>query len=250
MRYFDKIQQAVDSINKINHDTLNRTEYDNIDYATSSKIRETALRILYRQRSMYKFLGLTKQQFDEILLNGKGNKRKVRHTITTIDTIFSIAKKYGVSAEDILTSNNLKASDIIVGKEIDIAINANITIQRNQEIAVFAEHRGEELLGRDIISNCAPDITGDIAVLQPQETLKQGIRNRLNTKQGEYPLNSSFGINYFKESQLPEDLTDNMIINQAKQTLESDPRISRIVNISLARNGNAIIIEADVETIL
>lgn len=249
MNYFQSITDSLDSLNKNRINLGDKSEYDIANYSTLNQFTELTRRILLRQLKAYKFMGLTKEQFEDIIRTQKGEKRKIRHIINAHETIFSISKKYGIEAEDVLQLNNLKVTDLNPGTELLIDVKAENIYQRI-DIPVFAEHSGEELLGRDLNNSFSAGASGDFAVLSPRETIKQGVSHITLTKRGDYPLMNSFGISFGEDRSFPEDLADNLIQTEVSNALKSDPRISEIKSIQVIREGIGIIIEAEVETIV
>ncbi|MCA0388465.1 MAG: LysM peptidoglycan-binding domain-containing protein [Bacteroidetes bacterium] len=249
MNYFVSISESLDSLNKSKINLSDKSEYDIADYSSLNLVTELTRRILLRQLKAYKFLGLTKEQFEEIIRTQKGEKRKIRHIINAHETIFSISKKYGIEAEELLQINNLKVTDLNPGIELLIEVKAENIYQRF-DIPVFTEHTGEELLGRDLNNSFSPGASGDFEVLSPRETIKQGVANITLTKRGDYPLLNSFGISFGEDGNFPEDLADNLILTEVSNALNSDPRISAIKSIKVDRKGNEVLIDAEVETIV
>ncbi len=258
MGVFNEIENL---LNKIKHtyreDAERVSEYDMIDHSTMILENERLERILRRQRKVYKFLGLSQEEFEQALTRGTVKKRKIRHIVTAYDTLFSISNQYKIDPGELLHTNNINSMELVAGTEILIEVEEqeeqpNLTTQR--ELPVIGEHKGSELLGRDLKLTLLPDSNGDLSVLPPVETVKQGVWIRLNTLRGEYPLNPGFGMNNFLDIDLPSELRLSMIDKEAEINLTADLRIETIDQIQVTESTEAVTagniqINAEVKTI-
>lgn len=257
MSIFSAIDTALDNLKlAYREDSRAVTEHDTVDHSRMILENERMERLLKRQRKVYKFLGVTKEEFEMAIERGTGKKRKIRHIVTSYDTLFSIANNYKVDADVILQTNNITSGQITAGTTIIIeADSEEITGNAvTRDLPIIAEHKGKELLGRDLADTILNESSGDLSVLNPDETLYQGMKIRLNARKGDYPFKPDFGIDTYFNVDLPNELRMSMIDAEAQASLESDPRVKEILAINLIESmepetaGN-IEITAEVTTI-
>ncbi len=256
MSIYNKINEL---ISKVKHtykeDAARASEYDAIDHSFMILESERLLRLLTRQSKVHKFLGISKENFEKAIESGTSKKRKIRHIVTGYDTLFSISNQYKIEPEELLQLNNLKAGELTPGREITIEVEDDLNpVTGIIDLPVIGEHRDKERLGRDLEVTLLPSSNGDLNVLAPEATVKQGIRLRLNSRKGDYPMNPGFGIDDYMNNDFPKDLKLLVIDKEAEVSIDRDRRISQIDYIGVTQStdpktaGN-IEINAEVTTI-
>lgn len=256
MSIYNKINEQINKVRHIYRDDAARaTEYDIIDHSFMIRESERLIRLLTRQSKVHKFLGISQENFEKAIESGIAKKRKIRHIVTGYDTLFSISNQYKIEPEELLQLNNIKAGELTPGREITIEIDdENNPVTGVEDLPVIGEHDGKERLGRDLEVSLLPSSNGDLNVLDPEATVKQGVKLRINCRKGDYPMNPGFGINDYMNTELPSELKLAVIDKEAEVNLDRDRRINQIDYIQVTEStdpktaGN-IEINAEVTTI-
>ena len=190
------------------------------------------------------------------------------------DDIRKLAKRLLGSAsrwKELVITNNLKAPYISVdGNGIDVLRPGDNIIYPTRaasaKTAVAAETIGkartispiEERLGRDIelvspVSSSgitqfdfAVDKNGDIKLIEGVPNLKQAIRIKFETEQGELSLHPFFGIRYPLGVKIPGAAGFTEFDVNARATLLSDQRIGNINRLDISFVGNTLLVKGDV----
>lgn len=259
MRIFNEIDNILIKLKHTFREDAERiSEYDIIDHSTMILENEKLERILRRQRKIYKFLGLSKDDFEQAIARGTAKKRKIRHIVTAFDTLFSIAETYKIDPGELLQTNNINSTELVAGTEITIEVDEQEqqpNLAGQVDLPVIGEHKGSELLGRDLKLTLLPDSKGDLSVLAPGDTVKQGVWIRLNTMKGDYPMKPGFGLNNYLNLDIPAELKLSMIDKEAELNLVVDKRISSIDSLQVtesieAKTAGNIELNAEVTTIV
>jgi len=224
-------------------------EFDPINYAEILVNLNRVQQLVKRLLSAHKFLKISEEQFAR-MFEGKTDKLvEVTHTVTGFDTLISIAKKYNTTEEGILQKNNILSSGITAGTEILVEVESSKGLNKiYDQIAVYGSQIGMNVLGTDLPNEIVEDGVGDLKILTNEETISQGVQNRIYTRAGDYPLEPNFGIE-LAGSEIPADLQNGMLLLKIMDQLENDPRISEVENLEVEASGNAMTITAQIKTI-
>ena len=242
--YFDKLDQALSEVKQaITATELEKTdEFDTTNYSEILSRLYSAKKSIEKMMVAYRYFKLSKEAFIK-MSEAKGNRRmEVVHTVKSFETVHSIAAQYGITVEDVLRKNNLLASDLTAGLQIKVEVRESRTLNKIfEEIPVFGDQTGILALGKDLTNELREDNTGDLYVLGPEDTLKQGVKNRISTKAGDYPMEWDFGISDVVGGELPSDLNESYYKLKLVNQLEQDKRLVSIDSLEVTRKGNAII---------
>jgi LysM repeat protein len=224
-------------------------EFDPINYAEILLNLNVLQQRIKRLLAANKFLKVSEEEFSK-MFEGKINKLvEVSHSVTGYDTLMSIAKKYNTTEEKILQKNNILSSGLTAGTEVLIEVESSKGLNKiYDQIAVYGSQMGMNVLGTDLPNELVEDGIGDLKILTNEETVSQGVQNRIFTRAGDYPLEPNFGIELVG-SEIPADLTNGLLMLKIMDQLENDPRISEVENLEVEASGNAMIITAEVKTI-
>jgi|GEM_PF-2998652 len=239
-RDYNKVQIEADK-----HDEYADTNYPEV-LSNLSEIKRKLLRML----SVHKYLRLTKENY---LNNIQDNADKiiVNYAVADYDTPSGIANKFKVSLEELLLSNNLTTDQIKIGivLKIEQTGNTNGTNSIYKNIPSYGSQIGDLVYGMDIQNEISVDNIGDLRILSPEETLKQGILNRITTVNGEYPGENDFGIDNLAGSDLPQELRENLIITKTMSQLSLDERIDDVTDLEVTFSQNAVKVAGTITTI-
>lgn len=119
------------------------------------------------------------------------------HTVKRKETLYSIAKKYNVSVEDLMKANNLTGNELSVGRVIKIPEIKNEPIENIEEeveedLSNFIVHvveKGDTVFNLTRRFNISEE---ELNVLNPQlktEGLKLGMKLKVGEKTEEIPMN-------------------------------------------------------------
>lgn len=224
MDFYSQLESALTNLDYYASLIKPTDEYDDVDYSKINREIEEARRAIRRLQSAHKFYQLSKESFLSIL----SQSRLTQHVAASYETILSIAKKYSVDVQTILDINNMTSNQLAGGNIISLPIMNADSVKTLQNIPVFGDVTGNLAYGNDVAIDFTEDAKGDLAILSPEETLQQGLGNRVNTKIGGMPLDPSFGHNSFSNSGLPADLTANLVLVDMANNVLQDTRISGI----------------------
>lgn len=226
-------------------------EFDTINYSEilfNLNLLQQRIKLLL---GASKFLKVSEEQFSQ-MFEGKVNRLvEVTHTVTGYDTLMSIAKKYNTTEEKILQKNNILSGQMEAGVQLTVEIESSKGLNKiYNEIATYGSQLGMNVLGTDLPNELVEDGIGDLKILTNEETVSQGVQNRIYTKAGDYPLEPSFGIGQLAGSEIiPADLANGMLMLKVVDQLENDLRISEVESVEIEWGGDAMIITAAVKTI-
>ncbi|MCK9209285.1 MAG: LysM peptidoglycan-binding domain-containing protein [Ignavibacteriaceae bacterium] len=224
-------------------------EFDTINYAEVLLNLNILQQRVKRLLSAHKFLKVSEEEFS-MMFEGKTNRSiEIIHNVTGYDSLMSIAKKYNITEEQILQKNNVLSSEIIAGMQLVVEVESSKGLNKiYEQIAVYGSQIGTEILGTDLPNELVENGVGDLKILTNEETVSQGVQNRIYTKAGDYPLEPNFGIE-LAGSEIPADLMNGMLMLKIVDQLENDLRISDVESLEIEKAGNALIITAAVRTI-
>lgn len=224
-------------------------EFDTINYPEILQNLNVLQQRVKRLLSAYKYLKVSEEEFSK-MFEGQINKLvEVTHTVTGYDTLMSIAKKYNTTEEKVLQKNNILSSDFTAGMEVLVEVESSKGLNKiYEQIAVYGSQLGKNILGADLPNELVEDGIGELKILTNEETVSQGVQNRIYTKAGDYPLEPSFGIE-LAGSEIPADLQNGMLMLKIIDQLENDLRISDVESVEVEKAGNALTITAAVRTI-
>lgn len=224
-------------------------EFDTINYAEILQNLNVLQQRVKRLLSAYKYLKVSEEEFSK-MFEGQINKLvEVTHTVTGYDTLMSIAKKYNTTEEKVLQKNNILSSDFTAGMEVLVEVESSKGLNKiYEQIAVYGSQLGKNILGTDLPNELVEDGIGEFKILTNEETVSQGVQNRIYTKAGDYPLEPNFGIE-LAGSEIPVDLQNGMLMLKIVDQLENDLRISDVESVEIERAGNSLTITAAVRTV-
>lgn len=240
-----KLNEAIETIEKKSTD-----EFDSVDYSTVLNSLYKFRRQIVGMQNIHKFHKLSKESFIKKAENKTSNKIEISHTVKDYETPLSIASKYDVSLEDLLEINNLTSSEITAGTIIKVEVESGDDLtQVYNDIPTFGSQEGDLVLGKDAKINLDVDEDGDLKVLDPEETIKQGIISRLSSKTGDYPLDDTFGLDNLVGSEFPSSLLVNMAMMKISTQLALDSRIKSLNSIEVTKSQNEVDFQINVTAV-
>ena len=219
-------------------------EYDGFNYSELITSLNNYKRFIINLLSIYKFARMSKEYF----LAQFGAQVESSYVVTGYDTPLSIAEKHGITLDTILELNNITTSEMVAGMTLKVPAPDQSVLQVYNNIPTFGDQTGDNVFGRDLPNELTAK-GGELVVLEPLDTLKQGVNNRINTTKGDYPLDESFGHISYIDAELPKELSENMIVVDIVSQILQDPRIVEVKNINTTEAGNTITFTADATTI-
>ncbi len=243
-QYYNNLQAASNSVDEAIAQTLSKMtdEFDiNTDYSSIMISLTNFKRDIIRMQNVNKFLRLSISGFVQQSELQSTKQIEILHTVKDYETPFSIAQLYNVNLSDILRKNNILTSDITAGLQLNIDIAQSQALNKVfDNIPSYGPQDGDLVLGIDLPNLLTATAAGDLQYLDPEDTLAQGIANRIYTKQGDYPLNNNFGLSPIVGSEIPDDLISGMYLTQLQNIIEQDPRIASVDSLNIVRSGNSV----------
>jgi LysM repeat protein len=244
--YYNTIEKALAELDRCiaitQKEAEGKDEFHNKNYAGIFNGLYQYRNQLLKKLSIHRFAKLSKEDF--ILQNDVNASKSIQkyHKVKSYETGTTIAKLYGTTLENILKVNNVRTDEIVAGKILKINITPTSVITRVYEnVPTYGSQLGDLVYGKDLPDELATE-DGDLKVLDPIETLRQGIYNRVTTQKGGYPFQEDFGIGLIGED-FPEELSDSMFMVEVQTQLSQDARISSIDNLTLVKTGgNRVVI--------
>lgn len=172
------------------------------------------------------------------------------YKVKEFDSPGMVATRFGRDLDQILNDNNKLSGEISAGD--NISIQADDTGSLYSDVPTFISIRGREILGHDLPVQLVESPSGDLHVLLPEETLTQGLTNRIRTRKGGYPLIDDFGLEEIAGQDYPEELSRNILLIQIAEQARLDKRISEVISVGLeneAGNPGTITINMKVKSI-
>ena len=256
-QYYTDMQTALNNVElmivQMEAKASGSDEYNRVDYSGALSSLYNLKRNIKRMLIIHKIQGFSKEEFINSNAIQNSGSIVINHTVKKWESVTSIAKLYNTTIDEILKINNIASDDLVPGLALIIKTSNNIMIDGKQNnsvnVPVYGSRVGQEVYGRDwpneFMANTSAD---DLKVLDPHETLKQGITNRLSTKSGDYPMEDDFGISLVG-SEYPKELRDGLLTIEASQQLEQDTRIESIENIIVTSEANSTSFEAVVNAV-
>jgi hypothetical protein len=199
---------------------------------------------LLRKLAAHRYAKMSKEDFIFRNDNSAAKTLQKTHVVKSHETGLTIAKLYGTTLEAILKKNNITTDEITAGKTLRIEVTpASEVVQVYDNIPTYGSQAGMLVFGKDLPDKIEA-VSGEFKVLEPLETLRQGLTNRMMTARGEYPLEDDFGVTEMAGKNFPEELSDSMFLVEVQSQLEQDGRISSIDAITIRTEGTAKIVEA------
>ena len=227
-------------------------EYEATNYpAMLSDLNNTRRNIL-KMLAIHKFMRLSKEAFIAKSESPSSQKINITHTVSQFETPTGIAIKYRMTLEDLLKKNNITTSEFEAGLVLKVELDDNggtgELSKVYEDIPTFGSQEGILVLGKDT-GNELKCIDGDLKILEPEDTVSQGVMNRLMTDSLSYPYEDDFGVRSLVGSELPLELIQGMYLLEIGNQLDLDKRIESIENLSVERAGNGITISGVVQAI-
>lgn len=226
-------------------------EYEGANYSAMLNDLNTTRRSVLKMLAIHKYMRISK----EVFLAKDGTSPQTIdtvHTVKQFETPIGIALKYNMSLEALLKKNNITTADIVTGVELKVEIDessgAGVLAKIYEDIPTFGSQEGLLVLGKDV-SNEMKYSSGDLSVLTPEQTVGQGVLNRVMTNSGDYPYESDFGVTSLAGSELPNELIEGMALLEIESQIKLDKRISNIEQLTVTRNQNAIAISGILQAI-
>jgi hypothetical protein len=241
---YTTLTKSLNELERIISNIIPTDEYDpNHDYSGLLNNLNQFKTYIIRLLSVHKFARMSKEYF----LAQFSGVVETNYKIKDYDTPLSLADKFGVDLDALLEINNIVATDIQEGLIIKVPV-AGDSIAIYSNVPTFGDQTGDNVFGRDLPNELVA-VNGKLVVLEPLDNLKQGILNRITTWRGEYPLDDSFGINNFRQFDLPEDLAQNMVIMDVVNQILQDARIAEVNEIVQSSEKDAVQFTAEATTI-
>ena len=215
-------------------------EYDELDYNELLFQLETKEVELKRLLKAHFFNNMSKEQY--FRNDSQEELFEVYHTVRDFDTIELISSIYNVTIDDILETNQITTNDLETGKTLVVRITKESLKKEGRAIPVFGELKGEDIFGTDLPVNLEVDAKGDLKVLDPEKTLRQGVLIRSTSESGCYPGLESFGIDFkIATDTLQADVREGLFKVKIINFLLTDERIADIEEIEIEETEDAII---------
>jgi LysM repeat protein len=251
--YYIELESALKQVDLAIVDVENSMshEYENANYVAILNELNATRRSILKMLSINKYMRISKEAF---LAKSETSTQKIDtlHTVKQFETPIGIAVKYNMRLEDLLKKNNITTADIVAGIELKVEIDdsagAGVLTKIYEEIPTFGSQEGLLVLGKDV-TNELKYSNGDLTVLMPEQTVAQGILNRVMTNSGDYPYENDFGVTSLAGSELPNELIEGMALLEIESQIKLDKRISSIEQLTVTRNQNAIAITGILQTI-
>lgn len=227
-------------------------EYDSVNYAQMLADLENTRRNVLKMLAVHKFMRMSKEAFIAKSESPTSQKINTTHTISQFETPMGIALKYKMTLEDLLRKNNITTPEFTPGLVLKVEIDDNSGMGEltkiYDDIPTFGTQEGISVLGKDA-GNDLKCVDGDLKILGPQDTVAQGVMNRLTTDSLAYPYEDEFGVRSLVGSELPSDLIQGMYLLEINNQLSLDKRIESIESLAVERAGNGITISGVVQAI-
>lgn len=234
--YYIELAKALDEVNQqiAEIKIKNPNEYDEgVNYPKLLNELYQIQRKINRMQVVHKYLRMSQETF--IAGDITSDAKEIYHTVSSFETLHSIAKKYNISIELILKNNNISSQNLTAGSALKIVqAEANLLEAGKIDIPVYTES-GDliEVLGRDLKNSLEIGDFGDILALTPRNTISQGLINRLTTLAGDYPNEDDFGLDYFSDLKTNPELINNLWKVKIMSQLETDPRIKNVKSLEI-----------------
>lgn len=168
------------------------------------------------------------------------------------DTLTLIATKLGVSPAQIIDLNGMTDAQTL-NDGSPFAAGAVIIVPVDDGVSLpSASVQGyDDIFGADVLqdedgdwtlnSDTAPD---DVVLVRGRPLLKQALRNRMRTEQGEHGVFPEYGIIRLVGERAGTE-TAGILASHARTQLLRDPRIKRVVRVTVEDRGAAFVADAE-----
>ncbi|MDQ7818683.1 MAG: LysM peptidoglycan-binding domain-containing protein [Melioribacteraceae bacterium] len=247
--YYKNMEESLRLINLAIVETeLQMTdEYDSINYTQMLNDLNNTRRGILKMLAVHKFMRMSKETFSAQEV-GVVRKRESVHVVKQFETPVGIALKYSMSLEDLLRKNNITTSEIEAGMTLKVDTNTETFIKVYEDIPTFGSQEGLLVLGKDATNDLQCN-DGDLKVLEPSETVAQGIMNRISSDAQSYIYEENFGVRNLAGSELPGDLGKEMYLLEVTEQIKFDKRIIEIENLTAEKDQNNLIVSGSLRAI-
>jgi LysM repeat protein len=224
------VKARILQVENLNPDELDQTT----DYSFILFKLYQAQRKIERMLAVSQYLRVSKESF----LQGTQPFQSVEisYTVTSFDNIFNIAKKYSTTVDAILEINNVTIAEIKTGDVLRILVPSQIQSSAiTNNYPVYGSLDGDAILGVDLPNKLIDNGNGDLALLSPEDTIRQGVLNTVTTRAGDYP-GESFGLDYMNREGVSNNVYQSLLMLKLNNLLEADARINSVGNITLTNN--------------
>jgi hypothetical protein len=227
-------------------------EYDAINYTQMLADLNNTRRNILKMLAVHKFMRLSKEAFIAKSVSPTSQKINITHIVSAFETPTGIALKYKMTLEDLLKKNNITTSEFEPGLVLKVELDDNggtgEMTKVYDDIPTFGSQEGILVLGKDA-QNDLKCVNGDLVILEPQDTVAQGVMNRLMTDSLAYPYEDEFGVRSLVGSELPLELIQGMYLLEITNQLNLDKRIVSIDNLTVERAQNGITIHSEMQAL-
>jgi hypothetical protein len=202
--------------------------------------------------AVHKFERISKEKMQALFTHstvGESTGKSVKsvvHIKRDFDTLRILENQYGVAWQDILKFNSMTSADFENAKTILIPIPVDIENNANKDIPVFGDQEGLKILGTDLPIELIADDSGDLLVLNEQDSFAQLIKTISETEKGDFPFYENFGLQLQVGEQVPAEAVESMMQIKIFDGFKQDPRIKEveiqsITQSNTSRNATVII---------
>lgn len=227
-------------------------EYAATNYKTMLNDLNNTRRNILKMLAIHKYMRLSKEAFIAKSESPSSQKINITHTVSQFETPTGIALKYKMTLEDLLKKNNITTTEFTPGLMLKVELDDNggtgELSKVYEDIPTFGSQEGILVLGKDT-GNDLKCVDGDLKILEPQDTIAQGVMNRLMTDSLSYPYEDEFGVRSLVGSELPFELIQGMYLLEINNQLNLDKRIESIESLVVERAGNGITISGVVQAV-
>ena len=245
--YYNQLKGALGQIDSAIVTIQNQMtdEFDSINYAQMLMDANNSRRSILKMLAINKFMRLSQDTFIEKIENPSSQKIIITYTVKQFDTPIGIALKFNMALQDLLQKNNIVTSDFVPGLVLNIEVDDSNGMGEfskiYDDIPTFGSQEGLLVLGQDA-GNDLKCVNGDLNILAPEDTVAQGVLNRLTTDPAQYPYEKEFGVTNLAGTELPFDLIQGMYTLEVNDQLNLDKRIQSINSLVISRSGDGVII--------
>jgi LysM repeat protein len=250
--YYNKLERALAiTENSIARAEIKATdEYDAVNHTEILYSLYKVKNAIIRMQNAHKFYRLSKDAFILKAERKESKKIEILHEVKGYETLTLIAQKYGIEINQILEKNNITSNDLVAGMILRLEMpDSKKLLAVYENIPTYGSQEGILVLGTDVSNNLLVDADGELQILSCEDTLKQGLTNRMTTRKGDYPLADDFGIEIGSSGEIPNDLYESFYLIKITNQLKQDARISEIIDLSVTREQNSIKAIGTVKTI-
>ncbi len=213
--------------------------------------------------TIHRYMRLSQTERDHLIsrfVSGESNNvlvRTISHRVAAYETLESIAYDYNVSDWRMIAEyNDLLPSDLEEGMDIEVPVlvSPSEAALVNANLPIFGTMRSVEAFGADLPNDLdvgevgatsvnAPSTGSDLSVLDPIETLKQGLGNIVATSPGEHPASRSFGFDGVVNDDIPTVIRRQWFTAKAEQALMQDPRVEAVQVNDVESNNEGVTLD-------